>query len=698
MLASIATASYATAAIAYFFLSVLMFTSWRGRLHGIALTIACLLSTLWAATISYQTSTIQGQPLSLLTDILEILRNAGWMIFLVILLGPFQHINNFSSRKLRPIVVVGLASYLVLSLVSLYSHGELITVDSDLLGYKTSILISVVMAIVGMILVEQLYRNTPPKQRWGIKFVCLGIGGIFAYDFYLYSDALIFGYVNPEIWTTRGIINAITVPLVAVSAARNPEWLLGIAVSRRILFYSSALLATVIYLLVTMSVGYYLRFYGGDWGTVLQVAFSFSALILLIGLLFSGTIRSWLKITISKHFFSYNYDYREEWLRFTSTLSESELGLEERMIQALAQLVESPGGSLWIKKESGNFEPVTHWNMPFTNESFNSFPSSSLQFLDSKEQVIELQEYSGNPKPDITNALPHGLSSIPNAWLLVLLVQHQSLFGFVILAKPRSKILLNWEVIDLLKVSGNQATSYLAQHEAAKALMVARQFESFNRMATFMMHDLKNLVAQLSLLLSNAKKHEGNPEFQKDMVETVYLSIQKMKRLLEKLNSENSIEKPASLLIDKLLQVLVESKSKYEPKPILDIKDHNLSVFANLFRLERAIGHLIQNAIEATSKDGEVRVRLMKQESSAVIEVMDTGHGMSEQFIREKLFRPFESTKSSGMGIGVFESREYICELGGQLKVISSKSDGTTFHIMLPICQNTNTLETAILR
>jgi signal transduction histidine kinase len=134
--------------------------------------------------------------------------------------------------------------------------------------------------------------------------------------------------------------------------------------------------------------------------------------------------------------------------------------------------------------------------------------------------------------------------------------------------------------------------------------------------------------------------------------------------------------------------VLVESKSKYEPKPMLDIKDHNLSVFANLFRLERAIGHLIQNAIEATSRNGEVRICLMRQENSAIIEIIDTGHGMSEQFIREKLFRPFESTKSSGMGIGVFESREYVCELGGQLKVISSKSDGTTFHIMLPLYQS----------
>ena len=687
MLASIATVSYVTAAAAYFFLSVLLLTSWRGRLHRIALTIACLLSVLWAASISYQVSSY-GQPISLLTDILEILRNASWMFFLVVLLGPFRQISHSFSRQLKPTVVYGIAVFLVLSFISLYSHGEINSSHSGLLDFKTSILISVVIAIVGMILVEQLYRNTPSKQRWGIKFACLGIGGIFVYDFFLYSDALLFGYINPEIWTARGIINAIAVPLVAVSAARNPEWSLGITVSRRILFYTSALLGTAIYLLVTITIGYYLRFSGGNWGTVLQVIFSFIALILLIGLLFSGTIRSWLKITISKHFFSYNYDYREEWLRFTRTLSESALGLEERMIQALAQLVESPGGALWIKKESGNFEPVTHWNMPFSNESFNSLHNSSLQFLDNKEQIIELQEYSKDPESDTTKTLPHWLLSVPNAWLLIPLIQHHSLFGFVILVKPRSKVLLNWEVIDLLKVAGNQATSYLAQHEAAKALMVARQFESFNRMATFMMHDLKNLVAQLSLLLSNAKKHEGNPEFQKDMVETVHLSIQKMKQLLEKLSSENSIEKPVSLLIDKLLRVLVESKSKYEPKPILDIKDHNLSVFANLFRLERAIGHLIQNAIEATSRNGEVRVCLTKQENSAIIEVMDTGHGMSEQFIREKLFRPFESTKSSGMGIGVFESREYVCELGGQLKVISSKSDGTTFHIMLPLYQS----------
>ncbi len=697
LVTSVATVSYATAAAAYLFLSILLLTSWRGRLHGMALTVACLLSALWAATLAYQ-ATAQEQPISLFTNILEILRNAGWATFLVMLLGPFRKIDSSSSQRIRPAVIFVMALYLVFSLVSLYSHRELDLPLSGSFDLKNSILVSIAMAIVGMILVEQLYRNTPAKQRWGIKFVCLGIGGAFAYDFYLYSDALLFGYVNPEIWTARGIVNAITVPLIAVSAARNPEWSLGIVVSRRILFYSAALFVSIIYLLVMAAVGYYLRFFGGSWGTVLQVAFFFGTLILLFGVLFSGTIRSWLKVTISKHFFSYNYDYREEWLRFTGTLSESELGLEERMIQALAQLVESPGGALWIRKESGNCEPVTHWNMPFTNESFNTVHVSSHQFLGSKEPLINLQEYSKNPKKDTTTALPHWLLSIPNAWLLVPLIQHQTLFGFVILAKPRSKVILNWEAFDLLKVAGNQAASHLVQHEAANALMVARQFESFNRMSTFMMHDLKNLVSQLSLLLSNAEKHEKNPEFQKDMVETVSLSIQKMKRLLEKLSSENSIEKPVSLLIDQLLQKVVESKSSFEPKPVLEIIDPDLSVFADQVRLERVIGHLIQNAIEATSRNGQVRIRMMRQENSAIIEIIDTGHGMSEEFIREKLFSPFESTKSAGMGIGVFESREYVCELGGQLKVVSSKSNGTTFRVVLPLYQHVNTLETVTLR
>jgi putative PEP-CTERM system histidine kinase len=357
------------------------------------------------------------------------------------------------------------------------------------------------------------------------------------------------------------------------------------------------------------------------------------------------------------------------------------------VIQALAQLVESPGGSLWISRESGNFEHFAHWNMPSATGT-EPVSSSFCQFLEHREWVVDLQEYGTNPEKYSAITLPQWLQTIPKAWLVVPLIQHRKLFGFVVLALPRSKVKLNWEVSDLLKVAGNQAASYLAQHEAANALMVARQFESFNRMSTFVVHDLKNLVSQLSLLLSNAEKHKQNPEFQQDMVETVYLSVQKMKRLLEKLSGSDSAEKPVPLSIAPLLQEAVKSKSIAEPKPVLEVQDANLTVYANSSRLERVVGHLIQNAIEATARDGLVHIRLQKEQDFAIVEIKDSGHGMSEEFIREKLFRPFVSTKSAGMGIGVFESKEYVSELGGTLEVTSSESDGTVFRILLPLYQN----------
>jgi putative PEP-CTERM system histidine kinase len=561
----------------------------------------------------------------------------------------------------------------------------------------TDIVGRVVMAVMGMLLVEQLYRNTPAKGRWGIKFACFGIGGMFAYDFYLYSDAMLFRQVNMEIWTARGAVDALIVPLVAVSAARNPQWSLGISVSRRILFHSATLLGTALYLLAMSAAGYYLRFFGGSWGAVMQVTFLFGAVALLVGILFSGVFRSWLKVFISKHFYNYNYDYREEWLGFTRTLSEHGHGLGERTIQAVAALVESPGGVLFISRESGNCEPVAHWNTSLPNES--ELASGSLcQFLENKQWVIDLQEYDLNPEKYSAIFIPQWLRVFPKGWLIVPLMLLGKLFGFMILTQPRSKVKLNWEVIDLLKIAGSQAASYLAQQESTNALMVARQFESFNRMSTFIVHDLKNLVSQLSLLLSNAEKHKDNPEFQRDMLDTLDYSVQKMKLLLHKLSRGSSIEHPAPLFIDKLLRQTLVLKSAFEPKAELEILDPDMMVVANRDRLERVIGHIIQNAVEATPKDGKVTIRISKQEAFVVVEIKDTGQGMSEEFIRERLFKPFESTKSAGMGIGMFESREYIHELGGQIEVSSRQTIGTTFRVILPFHKHVNDVKDAASR
>src|SRR5262249_36609933 len=279
--------------------------------------------------------------------------------------------------------------------------------------------------------------------------------------------------------------------------------------------------------------------------------------------------------------------------------------------------------------------------------------------------------------------IPESVRLVPLAWLVVPLTLHERLVGFVVLVRSQGRVKLNWEVNDLLKTAGRQAASYLAQLEAAKALLVARRFGSFNRMSAFVVHDLKNLVAQLSLLLSNADRHKHEPAFQQDMIETVAHSVEKMSRLLFQLRGGYTLEAPKPVSLEELLRQVVAARSGLKPAPRLEVRDGSMSVVAHRARLERVIGHLVQNAIDATPAEGNVVVQLLRQNSSAVIEIADTGCGMSEQFIRYRLFKPFESTKAAGMGIGTYETQQYVRELGGRIHVESREARGTTFRVDL---------------
>ena len=679
---SITSFSYLIAALAFLLLSVLLLTMWRGRAHGFALTLACAVTGVSSALLAWQSQ--HAIPHSVLTDTIEILRSGVWSAFLVILIGHFHEDGSRLPYRIRPSLAVMGAGYLLLLGATAFGQLDLAVLTE--LGLMPGAAARVGLAVLGMLLVEQLYRNKPEAERWSIKFACLGIGAMFAYDFYMYSDAMLFHVINPDIWAARGAVNALTVPLIAVSVARSAAWSSELAVSRRVMFHSAALFGSAIYLLLMGSAGYYLRYFGGSWGSVMQVTFLFGAAILLIGILFSGTFRAWLKVFISKHFYSYNYDYREEWLRFTGTLSKHGPGLGDRTIQAVGALVESTGGLLWIRHESGRFEPSASWHMAPAQVS-EAADSPLCQFLETRQWVIDLQEYRDEPEKYDGLEMPAWVLAVPRGRLVVPLMTQGKLFGFMLLQQPRSAIKLNWEVIDLLKIAGSQAASYLAQFEAANALMVARQFESFNRMSTFVVHDLKNLVSQLSLLMSNAERHKSNPEFQQDMIETVNFSVQKMKLLLQRLSRSVSPEQPRALLIERLVRQAVALKAEFDPKPVLTVTDPGLTVLADWERLERVVGHLIQNAIEATAKDGRVDIELARRGEAVMIRITDTGAGMSEEFIRERLFKPFETTKAAGMGIGVFESQEYIQELGGMLEVTSEPSRGSTFKIILPVLQ-----------
>jgi putative PEP-CTERM system histidine kinase len=676
---NIAATSYALAAFGFLMLGLPVLSGWRGQDQRVTLSLACLLSALWAGVLAWGASS--HATWSGVDGMLELLRDGAWSLFLITLLGHWRRDDGRPRTSLQAAGAV-YALLLGMFIAGIQAPGLLFA-----FGGVPVLAVFVGLSVYGMLLVEQVYRNKTIEERWAIKFACLGIGGMFAYDFYMYSNTMLFRELNPDLWTARGVINTLTVLLVAASMARRKSWSTSFKVSRRVMFHSAALFGSAIYLLAMGSVGYYLRYFGGSWGTVMQTGFLFGAVCLLGVILFSGTARSWLKVSISKHFYSYNYDYREEWMRFTRTLSGGGPDLGERAIRAMATLVESPGGALWQRIEGGKFEARGHWQAP---DAHPGEPADSpfCRFLESTQWVVDLDEYVDSPDKYEGLAVPDWLLDMPRRWLVVPLMLHEKLFGFVVLQRARSPVKLNWEIIDLLEIAGSQAASYLAQEHAANALMVARQFESFNRMSTFVVHDLKNLVAQLSLMNANAEKHKNNPEFQQDMLETLNHSVQKMKLLLQKLSRTENAEKPLPLAVDQVVRQAVALKGAFEPHPQLLVEQAGLQVLADRERLERVLGHLIQNAIEATPRDGHVMIRVGRAPARAdavEIEIADTGEGMTEDFIRERLFKPFDSTKSAGMGIGVFESREYITELGGALDVTSKPRLGTTFKVVLPL-------------
>ncbi|MFZ5510113.1 MAG: XrtA/PEP-CTERM system histidine kinase PrsK, partial [Pseudomonadota bacterium] len=261
----------------------------------------------------------------------------------------------------------------------------------------------------------------------------------------------------------------------------------------------------------------------------------------------------------------------------------------------------------------------------------------------------------------------------------------EELIGFIVLARPRTRVDVNWEVLDLLKSAGRQAASYLGQMLAAEALLEAKKFDAFNKMSAFVVHDIKNLVAQLSLLLKNAERHSGNPEFQKDMLDTIEHVVERMKNLLLQLRAGTQpVDQPRPVDLEEVVRRVHRSKSDHKPAVTLEAEKDILAL-CHAERMERVIGHLVQNALEATPEDGRVWIRLAREGDRALIEVGDTGHGMSAEFVRDRLFKPFQSTKHAGMGIGAYESQQYVAELGGKIAVDSRLNHGTRVRVSLPL-------------
>jgi putative PEP-CTERM system histidine kinase len=298
--------------------------------------------------------------------------------------------------------------------------------------------------------------------------------------------------------------------------------------------------------------------------------------------------------------------------------------------------------------------------------------------------VVDLLEWRSSPDLYADLELPGWLRDHPRLWLIIPLFFQEELEGLLFLARTDLKGSVDWEDRDLLKTAGRQAAALLAQQRLSMALVEARQFDAFNRLSAYVIHDLKNILAQQSLMVSNAQKHRENPAFIDDMIGTVENSVKRMQRLMDQMRSGMRNAEASNIDLAYLLERAIEGRVDFRPLPRLTVVAA-ATVNADRDRLGTVFGHLLQNAQEATPDGGSIDVTLSCDEGFATVEISDSGSGMSEEFVRERLFKPFVSTKGlTGMGIGAFESREYVRLLGGDIVVKSTEGQGSTFLVRLP--------------
>ncbi len=672
---------YGLAAIAFLALALLALASWRGRIEGGLLLLAVILSAVWAGASAWDVSTPGGLRLS---PALELLRDAAWLTFLARVTPAGQ--GNLGALP-RLLAFAPAAVVLVLGLPATVGAGAVQASPNVLRAMVYGGLIS---AIAAFVFLEQIYRGLRTDHRRAVRPLVIGIGGIFAYDLFLYSHALLFQLLEPNLWAARGFVNLLAVPMLLLAARRNPSWSVDVFVSRHVTFYGTSLVGIGLYFLVMAVVGYWLKVLGREWGPVLQAVFFFGAGGLLAWTLFSPAARGRLKVFIAKHFYANKYDYREQWLGLTGALSapDADPDLARRSLRAMADLLEAEAGVLWQRRgpkagdgleraavlgQVADVPPVLHEADPV------------VDFMKRRQWTVNVGEAVREPQSHPGLDLPEWVEAMDSRSLLVPLVAGDTLWAVAALVRPRRVGKLNYEDIDLLRVAGTQVAAVLAQGEADRLLAENRQFEAFNRFAAFIMHDLKNIIAQQSLLVRNASRHKSDPEFVEDLVATVDNSVQRMQKLLEQLKRGQGADVTERVDVARALAEVAASHRDRQPAPEVQPVHAGLRLKVSRDRFLAVLGHLVTNAQDATGPDGYVRLGAAVKDGRLTVWVEDSGAGMDEEFIRTRLFKPFDSTKGTqGMGIGAYQARQFVEGLGGEVGVTSAAGDGTRFELKFP--------------
>ena len=548
--------------------------------------------------------------------------------------------------------------------------------------------INLILCIGQLALLETLYRRAG-QFVWQFKPLILALGLQILFDFILLAEAALFSSIDPQLWAARGFIAALVLPLLVVAIRRIRSWAINVYVSREIVVNSTIVLLAGIYLSVLAVAGFSIKLFDLSWTGLLQTLLVATGFLLFAVVGLSGKIRRKFKVYIEKNFYANKFDYRTKWLSLTQYLKTLKLQQDVDYQAYLKAWLNATG------YQRGALIRV------FGNSQLQAVACISRDAV-TADEVSLLQQYCQHylkqgwitDLSDQNDAFVQfkGEQQKIDGHLIIPVYDEQQLWGLCIINTPNSERLkLNWELRDYLTIITEQISSHLLLTLASKALSENAQFAAFSRMSAFVVHDLKNVKAQLDLLLTNSKKHMHNPEFIQDSFDTLGAMQLRLGNMLSQLTDKRQDSNTSSKfsVAQELEHVIKHKCAVRKPVPSLHVVN-NCMLSLDKERFSSVLYHLIDNAQHATEESGKVEVSVDVITDAGIaalqIEIADTGCGMSEQFIQQRLFKPFDTTKgNSGMGIGAYDALQFALQHYGQLSVRSTEGEGSCFTLTLPL-------------
>lgn len=620
---------------------------------------------------------------NIIVRLLETPRNLAWI---VVIYRAFEvaapHDRNAAVRKVTlALVMTQLLQPVLLGIELRVTDYPALLRDTQ----HTAEALQMLVCIGALVLVHNLYLAASDGAQRVVHWLSLGLAGIWftqlsaegvsyfareAGDFAAGVAAAVHGVFASAAW----IFVLLSSRADAASNRFRP--------SRKVAFRTLSLVVIGAYLLALHALTEVLV--GGELQAA-QIAMLAVSLGIVIGALLwlpTRELRAWLTVVITKNLFKHRYEYREEWLRFTRTLSSraGDTPLPDRSVRALCDITGSRWGRLYLAQSGGELTCAANWNRSPPEDVDRMLPKALAEYLGTTGRI-----YDGAEADIHDGETRSWLDAQANVWAIVPLLHFEKLVGAVALGPPAYARSLDWEDFDILRVAGSQIASYLAERQSQETLLESRQFDAFYRRMAFVMHDVKNLSSQLSLMSRNAKLHADNPEYRKDMLVTLQNSADKMNALLARLGRYGTAGtgRRETVQIGGVLQRLAEQFAHSRKVVLGDCVQGLVTIDPE--RLEQALAHLVQNAIDAGGEPVEISVAVEGEQ--ARISVSDRGSGMSAGFIENELFKPFVSTKEGGFGIGALEARDIVQAMGGTLEVRSAEGVGTTFIAVLPLAK-----------